>query len=699
MSNLTWYEAFGPVMAQGREIRKSQETLGQAIIDVIDEGGSLLAEASTGTGKSLAVAVPMIKAIHASKSGKGKKFRGAISTETITLQNQICNKDLPELQKIYGGFTFKKLMGRSNYLCMNVAKQASIGNMGVNSVYSKLEKRLSSLTTGERSDVEKVVGRTITNDVWERITSVSEFCPDNMCSTEECFSTKARAEALKADIVVCNHALLATDIELKIGAVSSSDDGVLGELNALAVDEGHQLEPVLVSQWTTELTERELVQYGSSIHAAIDAARNVISNESIGDTTEKGIEQFLSVLKNIKDFYHELAIESNEEWKNSSTALSLKYINGSATNKVNKLMNEFEIDNPKRLESIEAIMETVGKYLQRAVSIVLDEKIKGVRELRKGLRASLELRKVCQIISKAIETKDGIISQFGSYGVLVDGWEHRDGTTGMTIRMVPLDISVRAAEIWKRVKSNILLSATLTDLTDGTFRYARACVAFPDGKELKVGTPFNLQEQQLVYITKGEGSVVEGARYNFNELISLIHASQGRALILFTSRAELDWAAEQIKGLKLSGHFPYPLLVQDADSDKEKLAKSFISDINSVLLATKSFFTGFDASGETLSLVALVKFPLARFSAECRQQIAHWRKRGFPDWYSRESLTTFQQAAGRLIRSSSCIGVVGLLDYRLTDSSSNVYKTALLGVQALGSPVTRDIALVQKHLS
>jgi Rad3-related DNA helicase len=127
--------------------------------------------------------------------------------------------------------------------------------------------------------------------------------------------------------------------------------------------------------------------------------------------------------------------------------------------------------------------------------------------------------------------------------------------------------------------------------------------------------------------------------------------------------------------------------------------EEFKSDTSSVLLATKSFFVGIDVPGEALSLLALVKWPNARYDALCKQQITHWRTRGFPRWYERESLTLFGQASGRLIRSSGCKGVVGLLDFRANDSESNVFKTAKLGITTLRSPITQDIGTVKAFLA
>ncbi|QFG12289.1 DNA helicase [Arthrobacter phage Racecar] len=694
-----WADIFAPVMAQGREIRTGQAALGQAIIDAIETKTSLVAQASTGTGKSFASIIPIINAIQKAKKAK-KPFRGVVSTETLTLMDQLYTKDLPFLASLYKGFEYRKLMGRSNYLCLEIAEQATIGDMVLNGIVAKLKTRQSNLGIGERKDVERVIGRELTNEQWAKIASSSQFCPDNVCSGEKCYSTRARAEALKADLLIVNHAILATDLDMKI---SSGDgplaDGMLGQFEVLVVDEGHQLEPVLVSSWTKELTERELEQMAGSVTEGVDLARAAASNETIGLVANNAMENFRDVLANIKKYFMLLEESTNGEWKDSSTALSLKYPLGMPSGPLAYAMNEFEEENPVRLAKIDESLQKVIKYLEPAVEIARDNKIKGVRKMNKGLRAAKDLLDMARIMSKALETKDGIIHQYGTYGALVDGWEKRDGTPGMTIRLVPLDVSSRAEALWGNGgQANILLSATLTDLTDGSFRYARQCVGFPNGPEINVDTPFSYQTQQLVYITPANREMVDGARYSFSELIDLLNVSRGRALVLFTSRKELDWAAEQLKRYQALGHFNYPIYVQEKEANKNKLMEAFKSDTHSVLLATKSFFVGIDVPGESLSLVALVKFPLPRYSAECRQQIAHWKSRGFPRWYEREALTIFQQASGRLIRSSGCKGTVALLDFRAMDTTSNVYKTMKLGVDSLGSPVTQRLDVVKNFL-
>jgi len=685
-------------MGQGREVREGQAALGQAIIKAIETKTNLVAEAGTGTGKSFASLIPIIHQIQTSKK-RNKPFRAIVSTETLILQRQLIDKDLPFLSTLYKDFTYRKLMGRSNYLCFEVAKGAVVADIYMNSIVEKLKMRQTNLGNGEKDDVERVLGRELTADQWAKIASSSSFCPDNQCTTEKCYSTLARERAKAADLVVVNHAILATDAEMKAGDPLA--DGMLGQFECLIVDEGHQLEPVLVNQWTKEFSERDLTTMAGSVQQGVEDAKSIVPNHSIGKTANDSMDELLALLKNVKNFYMLLGEKSNQEWKGSSTSLSLKTVRGAVTGPLLYAMNEFEEENPGRLARAEAALTEISDYLAKVTHKAAEEKIKGIRKIRKGWTASRDMLEIVQILSKAFATTDGIIQAYGTYGALVDGFEKQDGTPWMKIRLVPLDVSTKAKGIWGKEggQTNVLLSATLTDLTDGTFRYARECVGFPAGPELRVNSPFDMQNQQLIYITPANRAKVEGAQYSFSELLDLILAARGRSLILFTSRKELDEATEQLQYMRNLGQFPYTLLVQTKDSDKQKLMEQFKADTHSVLLATKSFFVGIDVPGEALSFVGLAKWPNERYDALCKQQIAHWRTRGFSRWYERLSLTLFGQAAGRLIRSSDCKGVVGVLDFRANDAESNVFKTAKLGVTTLGSPITQDIATVKAFLS
>src|SRR5699024_4900280 len=212
------------------------------------------------------------------------------------------------------------------------------------------------------------------------------------------------------------------------------------------------------------------------------------------------------------------------------------------------------------------------------------------------------LSKVCRMIKDTIFTRDGIVKDFGvPYVVEYRGWyDEKYSKKRINLSFVPIDVSSEMSEkLWRydseqgiAQKTCIILSATLSDITDGSFRYVKTSIGFPGSgvKEFTVRSPFNYDEQQLIYTTPGTYDLVpvERAQYTLEEAVSLVNAAKGRSLLLFTAKAELEYAAEEIRKMGL----PYRIMVQNESMSKNELAEEFMEDESSVLLATKSFFTG-----------------------------------------------------------------------------------------------------------
>lgn len=706
MKTNDWNSAFKPMIALGRDIRIGQAQGGQSIFDTIKNKGSLIAEMPTGTGKSFAAAIPLIMNVVEAKK-IGKSFRGVISTGTITLQRQIAEKDLPFLHTVYPGFTYKLLMGRGNYVCLNQAKLAAYGNKSLEDLYQLMEKRKDSLKTGDKFDVEKAVGFPISMEIWSQISGSSKFCSDNACSDDKtrCLAGKAREIALASDIVVINHALLGVDTEMKNGGSDALSDGILGTIDCLIVDEAHELEPILVDQWSEELTQWQISDMTGSVATAMDFSKSYINPGKFDNITHMALEDIILSYINIQTFFEQYSKYVGEDWDRFESPMSLKTIRKTSNTMLINAMNEYEIDTPKLITSaIDGLDETLI-YFDKVNQKLMDDydqlgvKVKNRRKFSKGRRVAKELIQTLGMLRDAIQSKDGIVNNYGKTGVIIRGWiRKKDNTKGMTISVKPLDVSKEAKTIWNSVGSSVLMSATLMDLTEKSFRYARECVGFPDGPEIKVASPFDYKKNQLVYVSPAHGNTVEAAQYSLNELMALVEASKGRSLILFTARKELEHAANMLRQFKAQGMFNYTIYAQEDGEDKQKLLHAFTHDTNSILLGLKSFFVGVDVSGESLSHLIMAKFPLPRYSVECKMRIQVWRMKGFPNWYARESLESLAQGAGRLIRSSSDFGVVSLLDFRLMDINSNVYKTAKIGINALGSPVTQSVSEVEKFL-
>lgn len=711
-----WRTQFKPVSDLGWGIREGQEDLGNAIIRTIGNGGILVGDASTGTGKSLASSIPLINEIKKVKEAQANKakgepgpnpYRAVISTETITLQQQLDEKDLPFLFKTYGDFKYHKLLGRSNYLCLNQAKENSMGDMEVHRLVEKIQKYRGNIINGEFKDITRVLKEYIDPKTWGKLTGSSTFCSDNQCDAEECYGSLSREKALDADIVVVNHKILAIHFEMKMMGSGNGPEsaGMFGNVNTIIVDEAHKLEEVLAGHWEERYNDWEIADHTNRILAGMDIA-NVYNRENDYRADAKElIDNLIGFMATTKRFFSEVNKKYSNDWQGSETAFCEQSISG-PSDYLRSLMMEFETVGPTLFETMVAKMTTYNKYLGKAVANMVEEKVAGkyTKEVRKAVTSAKWVSNMSTILLKAMTSKDGVISHGDLiYGVIGEGWvSKKTGEHGMTIKASPLDVSYRASKLWSAAESVIFLSATLVDLTEkapsNKFKYFKRSLGISNCLEVSVSSPFAAAQQQVVYITPKPYPVEENTFFSIEEVVELVNASEGRSLLLFTSRREIDLAQQALLEWKIAGKFNYTMYVQEKDSDKAKLVEDFKSDINSVLLGLKSMFTGIDIPGESLSNVIICRFPMPRYSTECKMKITYWRNNGFPNWYSREALTTFQQAAGRLIRTESCVGVVSIVDQRVFDLGSNVYKTASIGVASLGSRVTHEVSDISTHL-
>lgn len=694
----TWEKIFEPARAaRGLGIREQQETLGNSVISAFSTGKALVAEAPTGTGKSLAVLIPLIDKIISAPAGVDM-VRGVISTEQNSLLDQYVIDDLPFLSTVYKGFKFQALKGRANYFCMNHTKLNARGSAEATALEKALSTKFAALGEGERNDVERVLRRPLTDREWSLIQGSSTGCSDFKCEADDCFSARARALALAANIVVTNHDMLRVDADTR----SDMGENFLGPFTYLVVDEAHTLEESLVDGWSETLSEWELNEMTTAVTAGVQAASSVTSNPGLARASSEMADNIVKFMKNATKFYG--LLHKDEDWNRVSDVLQLKFVRTKDPSFLGA-MKIHEEDGTQYLEDAITVLTGVEKFIKE--SLKADAEADGImsrpdkRNARKGVRNASKLLKIMTRMSLAMQEKSGTVMEYGvPYSVSVEGYVRKNGEKSIRFTTTPLDISARATAIWSD-RHCVLVSATLRDMTDGSFRFTKASLGLDSPTELVVGTPFDYNKNQLVYVTKGQYPLAEtpGAKYSFDELVEVLNASKGRALVLFTARVELEEAADKLKHLWANGQFDHTVLVQDGIISTKELSRDFKNDESSVLLGLKSFFTGKNFEGATLSNLTMCKYTLKQYTPLCRQQIEWWRTRGFGDWYEMQSMTTFRQAAGRLIRSESDKGVITILDSRANDARSNVYKTLSKAVKSLGSPVTQTITDVEAFLT
>jgi ATP-dependent DNA helicase DinG len=246
----------------GFEERPAQRKLAQAVAEVLDAGGLLLAEAGTGTGKTLAYLLP------AAELGR----RVVISTGTKNLQEQLVQKDIPILARALGrDLNVAVMKGRGNYLCLlrfsSFAKAGSFRHPEEIPIYHAVEAWAPSTETGDRAEVPDMPDAV---DFWREVSATSENCIGQSCSLfGSCFVTRMRQRALEADLVVVNHHLLCADLAVKDGSYGQ----VIPPYDTLVLDEAHLIEDVATQYFGVQVSSHRVEELARDVERELKSAR------------------------------------------------------------------------------------------------------------------------------------------------------------------------------------------------------------------------------------------------------------------------------------------------------------------------------------------------------------------------------------------------------------------------------------------
>ena len=277
------------------EARPSQREMAEATAKILVEGGILLAEAGTGTGKTLAYLIPAILS----------KQQVLISTGTKNLQDQIYHKDLPALREaldIDVRVTYMK--GRNNYLCLHrfAAQKSEMSNLPLIEQHylEQLTQWADQTTTGDRAEIEDLPDDF---SAWGDIAATSENCIGTECPEfQECYVTKMRQEALESNIVIVNHHLLCADAAVRQNTYGE----VIPTCSFAIIDEAHQLEDVATQYFGVSVSNNRLEEL------VRDGRRLFTDNLVETNLSSSSIQELSDLLSDVHDgsqvFFHNLAL-------------------------------------------------------------------------------------------------------------------------------------------------------------------------------------------------------------------------------------------------------------------------------------------------------------------------------------------------------------------------------------------------------
>ena len=600
-------DVFGPsgrlaACLAGFEPRAEQAELAAAVAEALRTREHLLAEAGTGTGKSLGYLVPALD------SGQ----RVVVSTATKALQAQLLSNDVPLAAAVLGRkVEVAVLKGRQNYLCRKALHGFELLGAALfrrpedGARFESMRPWIEETERGDRAELDFEPR----DSLWSELAVGADRCLGRRCAFHAvCFSEAARERASHADLVIVNHALYFADLGIRERVEGAA---VLPEHHAVVFDEAHRLEEMAATWLGGRVSRSVLVRLANDVERACREAGAPVPARAL-DRVERA-------------------------------AASL----------------------------FDGICPAAGKRrlheppLERGLP--LQKRLIGLAEALGGRSDELDA-----LASRAAGYASDIDACLDTDGLARVGWAEPDA-----VAWAPVDVSGRLRErLWGDGPTAVLVSATLTVADD--FGFVRDRLGLRDARTLRVGSPFDFQDQVLLYLPEGlptprdPGALERVAE----EALGLCMASGGRALLLTSSFRALEAIAGYLRG-----RIPHELLVQ-GDAPRERLLERFRSEVDSVLVATATFWQGVDVPGEALSLLVIDKLPFSPpddplVEARCERIAAEGG-----DWFAEYALPAavlqLRQGFGRLIRTRADRGVVAILDPRVqTRSYGRVFLDSL----------------------
>ncbi len=639
------------------EYRPEQVEMLRAVANALSFGQHLMVEAGTGVGKSFAYLVPA--ALFAIQNNT----RVVISTNTINLQDQLINKDIPDLCAALGmDLRAAVLKGRSNYLCprrLELLRKRGPASPDEMRILAKILVWQLENLSGDRNEIN-LTGPS-EREIWTHISAEDDACTSETCLQRTggaCPFFRAKQASQMSHILVVNHALLLTDVAV--------GNRVLPEYDHVIIDEGHHLESATTNSLSFRLTQfdvdrliREIGGSSSGIlgHLLISVRDKVRPSDfaTLNQKVERATDLVWRLQEQIRLFFDGMAefIAYQREGQPASTyAYQERILPATRTQ--------------PGWDAVEVAWGVADETLVLLVAL-LGEIQKGATELFSNGVEELEdiIGNLGNLYRRLTETENmvgSLVSQPAMdyvYWVEVSPTNNRMALNAAPIRVGPLVEKF----LWHEKRSVILTSATLT--THGEFDYIRNTLTADEADELALGSPFDYETAALLYIANdiAEPNARDYAGQVERTLVRLCQASGGRALVLFTSYAQLKRTSKNIAG---------PLAQQDIvvyeqgeGASPNALLESFKSAERAVLLGTRSFWEGVDIPGEALSVLVIVKLPFAVPSDPLVAARAETFEDPFNEYHLPEAILRFRQGFGRLIRTQSDRGVVVILDRRV----------------------------------
>jgi len=616
------------------EFRRGQLQMAEAVELALREKRHLIVEAGTGTGKTLAYLMPVIR------SGK----RVIISTGTKNLQEQLFYKDVPFLEQALSGdansgsrLSVCYMKGRNNYLCRkklyDLTDQPVLSGLEEIEQYQAIAAWEKTTGTGDRAELAELPEASL---LWHKLDARADACIGQKCSQfERCFITEMRRKAMESDIVIVNHHLFFADLAIKLQADGAPDAGILPDAAAVIFDEAHEIEDVAGNYFGISVSNLRMEDLARDVEGSMQRNRMLSASVSgaLGSLRERS-QFFFSLLppgdgRFAFDTRREFLEENGDEFVALNQALT-------------RLSGE--------LEALPQKPEEVFQFARRA------------QEIQAQLAYAMEAEDPNTVFW--IERRGGRGRASSPRGSAEKTRDSFQGRQNVFLQATPIDVGPILREcLWSKLECAVLTSATLA--VGGGFEYIRQRLGMEHARESVLPSHFDYESQALFYVPPDlpDPRTPQFTAIAAERIRKLLQITRGRAFVLFTSYAQMNQIYQQLLGI-----LDYPMLKQ-GDAPKSALLEEFRLTPNAVLFATSSFWQGVDVQGEQLSCVIIDRLPFAVPSdpvvAARVKAIDAGGGNAFFDYQVPAAVITLKQGFGRLIRSLHDRGLLVLLDNRI----------------------------------
>ncbi len=611
------YQFFGPggVLARtldAYEFRRGQLQMAEAVEQALEERRHLIVEAGTGTGKTLAYLLPVIR------SGK----RVIISTGTKTLQEQLFFKDVPFLQSHLGELRVCYMKGRGNYLCRkklyDLAEQPILNGLEEISHFKIISDWEKLTETGDRAELSELPEN---SQLWPKLDARTDRCIGTACQQfERCFITEMRRRAAESDIIIVNHHLFCADLAIKAEAEYAPDAGVLPNAEAVIFDEAHQLENVVGDYFGVSVSNLRVD----------DLLRDVDQAARKSDIPAADILSATASVRQQSQLFFSTLPQGDGRFAFDDRAAFLEEHGDTYGSLQNALMHLHSL-----LYAVKDKPDDIYGVMRR------------VDELSAHIRFLLE------------DQNSNIV-----FWIERRGGGHGRHHHNVFLQATPIDVSAIFRELLlDRLDTVVFTSATLA--VSGGFEYLRGRLGLDHARESIIPSHFDYESQALLYVPRDLPEPMDPrfAERAAEVVSKLLRITSGRAFCLFTSYRLMKDLHE-----RLIAELPYPLFLQ-GDAPKKALLEEFRMTPNAVLFATASFWQGVDVQGEQLSCVIVDRLPFAvpndPIVAARVKAIAENGGNPFYEYQVPSAVISLKQGFGRLIRSLHDRGLLCLLDNRI----------------------------------